>query len=102
MFIFMIKKSDNITNEFLKTLTDLIRQIDDNITDVIYDFDENEIRAYYKTSVTEDDLDFSELEYRNEVEYNNNCLHCPMSVELCSGEYNAFDLATDALVGLFI
>lgn len=94
-------RSDNITNEFLKTLTDLVRQVDDNITDVVYDFDENEIRAYYKTSVIEDDLDFSELECRNEVEYNNNCIHCPMSSDLCD-EYNAFDLATDTLVGLFI
>lgn len=94
-------RSDNITNEFLKTLTDLVKQIDDNITDVVFDFDENEIRAYYKTSVI-DDLDFSELEYRNEVEYNNNCLHCPMSVDLCANEYSAFDLATDTLVGLFI
>ena len=94
-------KSDNITNEFLKTLTDLVRQIDDNITDVVFDFDENEIRAYYKTSVIEDDLDFSELEYRNEVEYNNNCIHCPMSSDLCD-EYNAFDLATDVMIGLFI
>ena len=101
--LFFMIRSDNITNEFLKTLTDLVRQIDDNITDVVFDFDENEIRAYYKTSVIDDDLDFSELEYRNEVEYNNNCIHCPMSVELCSSsEYSAFDLATDTLVGLFI
>lgn len=93
---------NNIKNEFLSTLTDLIRQIDDNIIDVIYDFDECEIRVYYKTSVSEDDLDFSELEYRNEVEYNNNCLHCPMSVDLCANEYSAFDLACDVLVGLFM
>jgi hypothetical protein len=93
---------NNIKNEFLRTLTDLIRQIDSNITDVIYDFDECEIRVYYKTSVIEDDLDFSELEYRNEVEYNNNCLHCPMSVDLCADEYSAFDLACDVLVGLFM
>lgn len=92
---------NNIKNEFLSTLTDLIRQIDDNIIDVIYDFDDCEIRVYYKTSI-EDDLDFSDLEYRNEVEYNNNCLHCPMSVDLCANEYSAFDLACDVLVGLFM
>ena len=95
-------KSDNITNEFLKTLTDLVRQIDDNIIDVVYDFDENEIRAYYKTNVLdENENDFEETEYRNAVEVNDNCIHCPMCKYLRNEEYSAFDLVSDTLTGLF-
>lgn len=74
-------RSDNITDEFLNALTNLVKQIDDGIADVKYDFDECWIEVYYKADVQD------------------YCIYCPM-VDV-DNAYSCFDLAYDTLVGLF-
>ncbi len=81
-------QNEYITEKFIKTLTDLVKQLDESIDNVVFDFDEYEIRVYYNFEKS--------LKKKKDIDNNVVCVREYMNIDI-EEEYDALELVCDTL-----